>query len=85
MLSRNSRIKKEIDLARSISVRENEMSGRLSFGCFVLGAQASGAKVEVLHLAVNWDGGGVNVGRPVPVGMAFGMADIMTVLRYFAA
>jgi hypothetical protein len=61
------------------------MSGLLDFGCFVLGAQAPGAHVKVLHLAIDEDAGGVDISYPTPIGMAFGMADIMTELRCFTA
>jgi len=61
------------------------MSGRLGFGHFVLCPQAPGAQVKVLHLAINEDGGGVNISCPAPVSMAFGVADIMTELRDFIA
>jgi hypothetical protein len=61
------------------------MSGRLDFGCFILGAQAPGAQVKVLYLAIDKNAGGVDIGCPAPVGMAFGVADIMTELRYLVA
>jgi hypothetical protein len=47
----------------------------------MLGAQASGAQVKPFWLAVYQDGGGVNIGYPAAVGVAFGVADIMTELR----
>jgi hypothetical protein len=59
------------------------MSVELGFSHFILRAQAPGAKVKVLHLAIDEDSSGVNIGYPAPVGMAFGVADIMTELRYF--
>jgi len=61
------------------------MSGGLDFGRFILGTQAPGAQVKVLRLAIDKNSGGMDIGGPTPVGMAFGVADIMTVLRYFAA
>lgn len=61
------------------------MSIRLDFGHFVLRAQAPGAQVKLFHLTVNHHSGGVDIGCPAPVGMAFGVADIMTELRYFIA
>jgi hypothetical protein len=39
----------------------------------------------MLHLAINHDAGGMDISCPAPVGMAFGVADIMTILRSFAA
>ena len=54
-------------------------------GRFVLVAQAAGAKIKMFLLAVNNKGGGVYIGRPVPVGMAFGVADIRTVHGGFPA
>jgi len=47
----------------------------------VLGAQASGAQVKPFWLAIYNDGGGMNVGYPAAVGVALGVADIMTELR----
>ena len=61
------------------------MSGRSGFSHFIPGAQAPGAQVKVFHLTIDEDSGGVNIGYPAPVGMAFGVADIMTELRYFIA
>jgi hypothetical protein len=45
---------------------------------FILIAQAAGAEVKLFRLAVNHDGSGMDISRPAPVGMAFGMADIRT-------
>jgi hypothetical protein len=59
--------------------------GTLGFDSFMLRAQAPGAQVEVPGLAVDIDGRGVNIGRPAPVGMALGMADVMTEKRCFTA
>jgi hypothetical protein len=61
------------------------MSGGLDFGRFILGAQAPGAQVKVLRLAIDNDAGGMYIGCPAPVGMAFGVTDIRTDLRCFAA
>ena len=61
------------------------MSGSLDFGYLVLGTQAPGAQVKMLHLAIDEDSGGVNISCPAPVSMAFGVADIMTELRDFIA
>jgi hypothetical protein len=57
----------------------------LDFSRFVLGAQASGAEVKVFRFAVDDDARRMDIRRPAPVGMAFGMADIGTVLRSFTA
>jgi hypothetical protein len=43
--------------------------------------EAPGAQVKPFRLSVNNDGSGVNVGYPAPIGVAFGMTDIMTKLR----
>lgn len=48
-------------------------------GGFILVAQAAGAEVKLFHFAVNHDGSGMDIGRPAPVGMALGMADVRTV------
>jgi hypothetical protein len=61
------------------------MSGRLDFGRFILGAEAPGAQVKVLRLAIDEDGGGMDVSYPAPIGMAFGVADVLTELRGLAA
>ena len=61
------------------------MSGGLDFGRFILGAEAPGAQVKVLRPAIDKNAGGMDISYPAPVGMAFGVADIMTILRYFAA
>jgi hypothetical protein len=51
----------------------------------VLRTQAPSAQVEVPGLAIDIDGRGVDIGRPAPVGVAFGMAYIMAKKRRFAA
>jgi hypothetical protein len=51
----------------------------------VLGAQASGAEVHPFRLTVYGDGDGVDIGRPLPIGVALGVAYIMTEHRRFAA
>ena len=56
-----------------------------SFSHFIMSAQASGAQVEVFGLAIDNDGGRVHVGYPGALGMALGVADIITGLRYFPA
>jgi hypothetical protein len=48
-------------------------------GGFILVAQAPRAKVELFHLAVDTDGGRVNISEPAPVGVPFGMADFGTI------
>ena len=51
----------------------------------MLAAQASGAQVEMFHLTFNNNGSRMNVGHPVALGVALGVADIITILRYFSA
>ena len=63
---------------------KNRITGGLDISRFILRTQASGAQVQLFHLAVNHNGGGMNISRPVPVGMSFGMADVMTILWYLA-
>ena len=46
----------------------------------MLGAQASGAQVKPFWLAINTDSGWMNVWYPAAVGVAFGVADIMSEL-----
>jgi hypothetical protein len=50
----------------------------------MLVAQAPGAKVQLFGLAINNQGNRVNIRRPPPIGMAFGVAYIMAELRRFA-
>jgi hypothetical protein len=45
---------------------------------FVLVAQAARAKIKMFLFAFNNERGRVYVGRPIPVGMAFGVADVGT-------
>ena len=47
----------------------------------MLGAQAPGAQIESLWLAIYGDSNRMNVGHPATIGMAFGVAHIMTELR----
>jgi len=47
----------------------------------MLVTEAPGAQVKPFRLSVYNDGGGMNVGYPAPISVAFGMADIMTELR----
>jgi hypothetical protein len=61
------------------------MSGRLGFSDLVLRAQAPRAQVKMLCLAIDIDSSRVDIGRPAAVGVAFGVADIMTELRCFPA
>jgi hypothetical protein len=51
----------------------------------VLCSQAPGAQVEMTGFAVDVYRGRVYVGDPPPVGMALGVADIMTEKRCFTA
>jgi hypothetical protein len=51
----------------------------------IMGAQASGAQVDLLHLAFDHDGSRMNIGSKGPVGMAFRMADILAEHRCFSA
>ena len=48
---------------------------------FMLSAQAPGAQVESFGLAIYNDSNRVNVGHPATIGMALGVAHIMTELR----
>ena len=59
--------------------------GLNGFGDLMLSAQASGAQVKPFWLAIDDDGSGVNIGHPAAVGVALGVADIMTKLRRFSA
>ena len=54
--------------------------GLNGFGDLMLGTQAPGAKVKPLWLAVNHDGGWVDVRYPAAVGVVLGVADVMTEL-----
>ena len=56
-----------------------------SLGDFVPGAQAPGAQVKAFWLSVNDNGSRVYIGYPAAVGVALGMADIMTELGRFPA
>ena len=47
----------------------------------MLVAQASGAQVKPFWLSIDNDGGRVNIRHPAAVGVALGMADVMTKLR----
>ena len=51
----------------------------------MLVAQAPGAQVKPFGLAIYIDSGGMNVGHPMAVGVALGMADVMPKLRCFPA
>ena len=59
--------------------------GLFSFGDLMPGAQASGAQVEPFWLAINRNSGRVNIRQPEAVGVALGVADVMTELRCFTA
>ena len=54
-------------------------------GSFILIAQTPGAEVKLFHLAANHDGSGMDIGRPTPVSMAFGVADVRTINGSFPA
>jgi hypothetical protein len=51
----------------------------------MLRAQAPGTEVQPFGLAIDNYSGGMNIGHPAAVGVAFGMADIMTELGCFPA
>jgi hypothetical protein len=85
MCSPSIETKKETGRKKPVSICRNAVFRKLDFGCFILGAQAPGAEFEVFHFTVNHDAGGMDIGRPVAVGMALGMADVMTVKRGLAA
>jgi hypothetical protein len=51
----------------------------------MLGTQATCAKIDVPGLPLDIDSGGVDVGNPSPIGMALGVADVMTEERRFTA
>ncbi len=52
-----------------------------SFNDFMLVAQASGTQVKSFWLSIDNDGDRVDIRHPAAVGVAFGMADVMTELR----
>ena len=47
----------------------------------MLATQASGAQVKPFRLAIDNNGGWLDVWHPAAVSVAFGVADIMTELR----
>ena len=51
----------------------------------VVRPQAAGAQVEAFGLTADIYRGGVDVGDPAPVGVALGVAYVMTELRCFPA
>ena len=57
-----------------------DLEGLRGFGDFMLGSQASGTQVESLWLSVYIYRNRVNIGHPATLGVAFGVADIMTKL-----
>ena len=64
--------------------KSNFMTGKLpGLVHFMPGAQAPGTQVHTLSLAVNDEGGGVNIGHPAAVGMPLGMAYVMAKLCCF--
>lgn len=54
-------------------------------GCFIIRTQAAGAQVESFGFAFDHDRGWMNIGHPAPLGMALGMADIISVERSLTA
>jgi hypothetical protein len=72
------------DLFRGSGLTNEKYQEGLDISCFILGAQAPRAQFKVFHLAVNHDSCRMNISRPASVGMAFRMADVMTVLWYLA-
>jgi len=73
---------------RVMSIDEPSLSAApdgLGFSGLVLRAQTAGAEVEVPGLAFDIDGGGVDIGNPAAVGMALGVADVLTEKRGLAA
>jgi len=61
------------------------MPAVLGFNDLILCAQAPGAQVKMLCFAIDVYSGRVDIRRPAAVGMALGVADIMTELRCFIA
>ena len=67
--------------------RESKRSGGtfreegFRFSHLVLGTKAPGTQVNSFRLAINEDGGRVNIRYPASVGVALGVTDIMTELR----
>jgi hypothetical protein len=61
------------------------MAVSLHFGRFVLCAQTSGTQIKMADFAVDIYSNGVDIGHPASVGMAFGVADVMTEKRHFTA
>jgi hypothetical protein len=60
-------------------------TGELSLNSLILRPQAPGAQVKMLCLAIDIDSSRVDIGHPAAVGVALGVAYIMTELRYFPA
>jgi hypothetical protein len=54
------------------------MSGELYTDRLMLSTQAPGAQVKPFGLAININRGGMDIRRPATVGVALGMADVMT-------
>ena len=61
------------------------MAKALGSSRLVLSAQAAGAEVKVPRLAVDIDGGGVDIGGPAAVGMPLGVTDVLTEKRGLTA
>ena len=50
----------------------------------IVGAEAPRAQVDPLHLAVDGNPDGMDVGRPAAVGMPLGVTHVMPELRRFS-
>jgi hypothetical protein len=57
----------------------------LGFDHLMLRTQAPSAKVKMLCFTIDIDSGRVDIGRPAPVGVALGVAHVMTELGCFPA
>jgi hypothetical protein len=51
----------------------------------MLGAQAPGADIHLLFLAVHYDGNAMDIGQPAPLGVLLGVAYAGTVLSTLTA
>jgi hypothetical protein len=65
--------------------RKKVMPAGLYFGRLMLRTQAPGTQVNVLCLAIDINGRRVDIRCPAAVGVALGVADILTELRRFTA
>ena len=64
---------------------EGSTLGELNSGCLGLGAEATGADIEPLGLAMKHNGLLVDVGQPSAIGPALGMADVVAEASLFTA